>query len=94
MKTLGALLLCAAMAGCAVSNEIYTPDGKVGHNISCRLAISGIALSWSDCYQKAGELCGAKGYEVIARGSDSGAIASPTIATSTISRSMLIKCKE
>jgi hypothetical protein len=90
MKTWRVLLLCASLSACAISKETYTPEGKVGHNINC----SGIALTWGDCYQKAGELCGAKGYEIIAGGSDSGAIASPTITTSTISRSMLIKCKE
>ena len=57
----GLLLACVALTACATSKDIYLSDGSVGHNIEC----SGTALSTADCYQKAGELCGANGYIVL-----------------------------
>ena len=81
------------LAGCATARQTYTPDGKVGHSINC----SGSALSWGQCYEKAGEICGAKGYTVVGGGSDQGQVTSGTqfglFSKSTNSRSMVIECK-
>jgi len=46
------------------------------------------------CFQKAGELCGTSGYDVIARNGDTGAMASPYGATTIISRSLEVECKK
>jgi hypothetical protein len=54
------------------------PDGSRGYNISC----DGVTSSSGDCYQSAGETCGAKGYTIV----------NPPGMTST--RDMFIKCKE
>lgn len=70
-------------------NRDLTPDGSKGHSINC----SGAARNWGMCYEKAGEICGAKGYEVIAGGSDQGVLVSGNLGGSVISRSMLVKCK-
>ncbi|HEU4344750.1 MAG TPA: hypothetical protein VFU31_24610 [Candidatus Binatia bacterium] len=82
------------LGACATSSQTYTPDGKVGHSIAC----SGTALSWGHCYEKAGQICGPKGYRVVAGGADQGALAAGTqqafFAGSTISRSMVIQCKD
>jgi hypothetical protein len=51
------------LAGCATSKEIYLPDGTKGYNISC----DGTMQSMNACYQKAGELCGSNGYELLNR---------------------------
>ena len=91
-----ALVLTAAIAlgGCASASTTYGPDGKQAYSINC----SGLARTWGMCYERAGDLCGTRGYEVIAQGSDRGAVASvnPTggFAGSTISRSFLVKCKD
>ncbi|MBK6958818.1 MAG: hypothetical protein AABY99_08965 [Pseudomonadota bacterium] len=93
MKTLYLIVLCAIILGCATSRETFVPDGGKGHSINC----SGAALNWGMCYEKAGEICGANGYDVIAGGSDQGAIAAGNqygfYGGSVINRSMLIKCK-
>lgn len=86
-------LLLVLLAGCASSKSAYLPDGSKGHSIDC----SGTARSWGMCYEKAGELCKEAGYEVVGGGSDRGAIVGGTSASfgggTTISRSMVIRCK-
>jgi hypothetical protein len=83
-----------AMSGCATASTTYGPNGRPAYSLNC----SGLARSWGMCYEKAGELCGTKGYDVVGQGSDRGAIVSVNpsggFGGSTISRSLLIECKE
>jgi hypothetical protein len=87
-------LLVASVLGCAVSKTTYLPNGQKGHSINC----SGTALTWGSCYEKAGKLCGERGYDVVAGGSEHGAIVSANagsaFGSSIMQRSMLIQCKE
>ena len=87
------IAFCVIVASCATSKETFMPDGAKGHSINC----SGTALNWGMCYEKAGEICGAKGYDVIAGGSDQGVIVAGNqyglYGGSVMNRSMLIKCK-
>lgn len=89
-----AVLAVLALAGCATAKTTYLPDGSQGHSIQC----SGTALNWGMCYEKAGALCGAKGYEVVTRSGDQGAIVSGSqtgvFGGSVMNRSMLVKCKQ
>ena len=55
------LLAAVVLAGCTTSREIIGPDGAKLFSINC----NGTARDISYCYEKAGELCGAAGYEVI-----------------------------
>ena len=93
MKLAIVILVTSLLAGCATSSKTYTADGRVGHSINC----SGTARNWGMCEQKAGELCGTRGYSILSRAGDSGFIATMgsgnAFAGSTISRSMLISCK-
>ncbi len=79
--------------GCATSKQVYTSDGGTGYSINC----SGSALNWGMCYEKAGEICGEKGYDVLQKSGDQGAMVSGTqyglFAGSVINRTMIIKCK-
>lgn len=94
MKTLYTVALCTVVVGCATSKETYLPDGEKGHSINC----SGAALNWGMCYEKAGEICGRRGYEVIAGGTDQGVVVVGNqyglYGGSVTNRSMLIKCKK
>ena len=87
------ILLVLLLAGCATSTKSYLPDGSMGYSIQC----SGSAQSWGNCYEKAGELCGAKGYEIVAGGTDhtSAVIAGPNgmVGGSGSTRNLLVKCK-
>lgn len=91
------IVLNSALAGCATSTATYGPDGRQSHSLNC----SGLARTWGMCLEKAGEICGAKGYDVLASTGDQGAFVQGT-ATSTsaqasggsvITRNMLISCK-
>ena len=88
------LLIAAVLGGCATASKTYTANGKEGYNITC----SGSALNWGMCYEKVGNLCGTKGYEVLEKSGDQGALLSGNqyglYAGSVINRSMIIKCKE
>jgi hypothetical protein len=95
MKTI--LVICCLtilICSCATAKKTYTSDGKEGYSISC----SGSALKWGMCYEKAGEICGTKGYEVLEKSGDTGTMVSGNqfglYGGSVINRSMIIKCKE
>ena len=95
MKLYLSLVICVAgLSACASSKVVYTAEGKQGYSIDC----SGSALSWGKCYEKAGEMCGKKGYEVLQKSSDKGATVSGNqfglYGSSIITRSMIIQCKE
>lgn len=87
-------LIIGCMSGCALASKTYTSDGKEGYVINC----SGSALNWGMCYKKAGEICGANGYEVVEKSGDTGAIVSGNqfgvYGGSIINRTMIIRCKE
>ncbi|MDP3008274.1 MAG: hypothetical protein Q8N30_04290 [Methylococcales bacterium] len=55
--------LATILGGCVMSSEVYLPDGTKGFNISC----NGSANSISNCFEKAGDICGAKGYDLFNR---------------------------
>ncbi len=57
------ILLLAILFGCATSKQTYLPDGSLGHSISC----DGAAVGINVCFEKAGEICGAKGYDLLNR---------------------------
>jgi hypothetical protein len=74
-----AIAFLAMLAGCTTAKEIYLPNGSKGQVIRC----DGIGNRMDDCYQKAGDVCGSKGYD----------LATPPGSYSGIS-SLFIKCKE
>ena len=57
------LLITLLLTSCAMSKETYLPDGSVGHSISC----DGSAVGMNVCFEKAGEICGSKGYKLVNR---------------------------
>lgn len=88
------LLIIPILHGCATASKTYTADGKEGYNIVC----SGSALNWGMCYEKAGNICGTKGYVVLEKSGDQGALISGNMyglyGGSVINRNMIIKCRE
>jgi hypothetical protein len=93
MKRIGIALFALALSACASSRATYTADGRQGHSLNC----SGLARTWGMCEEKAGEICGARGYDILSTTSDSGVIATANdagfMAGNTISRTMLIACR-
>jgi len=93
MRSLVLLFIVTFVAGCAVSSQTYLPSGEQGYSIDC----SGTALTWGKCYEKAGEICGSKGYDIIYQSDQGGAAVAANqyglYGSSLMKRSMLIKCK-
>ncbi len=58
-KALYLLILPVVLVGCISTSELTLPDGSPGYGIHCNEL-----ANLSQCYQKAGELCGAAGYQV------------------------------
>lgn len=52
-------LLSVALVGCISTSPITLPDGSQGYGIHCNEM-----ANLTQCYQKAGELCGSAGYQV------------------------------
>lgn len=67
MLRLAAVAMLLPLAGCVTTTEVNLADGSKGHNISC----PGAVQNFSHCLQKAGEICGARGYDVVNREGDS-----------------------
>ncbi len=107
------VLLICCVTGCAnvvTVKETYMSNGKKGYVIDCS-GDSDYHLimhnpTEADCYLKAGETCGSKGYEILERDGEMGAL-SMAVASATKSqgvagafgitkhfRSMVIQCKE
>lgn len=57
------LLFVVLLSGCASARITHLPDGSEGYSISC----DGAAVGINVCFEKAGALCGAKGYDLISR---------------------------
>ena len=91
-------LLTVALAGCATVRESYGPDGRKAYALNC----SGTARGWDKCQKAAGDICGAKGYDVLDRTSEDvagGAAGGNRNGyggswAKTNERSMLISCKQ
>lgn len=101
MKRLFLVMAALALAGCATSSATYGPNGKQAHSISC----NGGANSWGTCYEKAGDLCGTSGYDVIAQNgtitpfgmangyAGAGGASFTGVSAGLVSRNMLVQCK-
>lgn len=97
--------LVVLLQGCAISRPTYLSDGSQGFSISC----DGSAVGMNVCYEKAGEMCGSRGYsllnkegQVIYMGVNSsgasinafgGSAQSATYLGAFNSKSILVKCK-
>jgi uncharacterized protein YceK len=79
------------IGGCATAKltRTYTPDGKEGYIINCS-SNEFLHLNWGSCYKKAGDACGAKGYEVLEKSEEGASFTGGSVSN----RSMIIKCKE
>jgi len=89
------LFVVLILGGCATASKTYTSNGKEGYSINC----SGTLLNWGLCFKKAGKLCGTKGYKVLEKSSDTGAIVTANQqyglnGGTVINRTMIVKCKD
>jgi len=88
------LLIAVALGGCASARKIHILDGSEGYSINC----SGGDSTWGNCYEKAGDVCGARGYNILEKISEQSTSSSGNIieqhgGTAT-NRNMIIKCRD
>ena len=74
-----AMAFLATLGACTTAKDIYLPSGAKGSDIRC----DGIGNRMENCFQKASDICGAKGYDVV---NPPGGYAGMN--------SLLIKCRE
>jgi len=77
----------------------------VGHVVQCPLACTGgivgavanASTSWGQCYEKAGEICGPAGYDIIQQTGEGGVYGQGGqgggFVSTTNNRMMMVKCK-
>ena len=51
--------ILVALGGCTTAQPIMTSNGQQGFAVDCS------AMGMTQCYQKAGQLCGTNGYHVL-----------------------------
>tara|TARA_B100001057_G_scaffold229615_1_gene229953 strand:- start:82 stop:438 length:357 start_codon:yes stop_codon:yes gene_type:complete len=69
MKLFFLILIICFISGCASSKQTYSADGEIAHSLNC----SGKTRNWGMCYEKAGEICGTKGYNILNKDGEQGA---------------------
>jgi hypothetical protein len=91
-----AMLALAAiqLSGCAVGvKPVYGPDGQQAHAITC----SALGRDWSDCFEKAGQICGTRGYTVWNQATSQSSVITGSedsiLGSSSEERTLLIGCK-
>lgn len=95
IKLITIALMAVLLGGCASSaRRTYTSDGKEGYILNC----SGTATTWGKCYERAGDLCGEKGYEVLEKIGETLTSSTSNIleqhSGTDINRNLIIKCKQ
>ena len=102
---IAAALLAVACSACVSSQETFTPTGQKGHVINCTPgwtggvvgAVANAQTSWGQCYQRAGEICGARGYDILQQVGEGQAYAQVAqgggFASTTNNRMMIVQCK-
>jgi len=82
------IVLTVSVFGCAhvvTVEDTYTSTGQKGYVIDCS-GDSDTHLvmhnpTWSDCYTKAGSICGDRGYEVLERSDEQGVLSGAFVST-------------
>lgn len=88
-----ATIVTLLLVGCADSQPVFTSNGKKGHSIDC----SGEFSTWGDCYEKASEICKARGYRVLEKMGDKESSITAgkdgLFSSTTHTRNLIIQCK-
>lgn len=99
------IVFLITLQGCVTSREVFLADGTKGYNIGC----NGSGMNYSNCLEKAGEVCGTRGYHLLNQQGEvvpfsqavrefgaytkSPSIGYLTSSGSIVTRNLFIKCK-
>lgn len=90
----GLLVIAFVTVGCVSARQTYTSTGKKGYSINC----SGTSSHWGRCYERAGDVCGERGYEVLEKMGETLTSSTSNLieqhSGTDINRNMVIRCKE
>ncbi|MGB5728421.1 MAG: hypothetical protein WBM52_14580 [Thiogranum sp.] len=93
MKSAFPIFLVMMLSACATSKEIDIAEGQRGYSIDC----SADHLNWSLCYEKAGQICDEKGFEILDKTGGTGVVVAGVeygvYGESGLKRSMTIECR-
>ncbi|MEA3244317.1 MAG: hypothetical protein U9Q19_12910 [Pseudomonadota bacterium] len=93
MKIALPIFLFILLTACATSKEVDIAEGQRGYSIDC----SGDKLNWSLCYEKAGQICAEKGFEIVDKTGGAGIVVAGieygVYGEPGLNRSMIIKCR-
>lgn len=85
---------CLTITGCATVHTTYAPDGRKAYTLNC----SGLARGWDKCLTAAGDICGARGFDVLDRSDEAAAVGGFNSGgggfARTNERSMEVACKK
>jgi hypothetical protein len=73
--------------------EFFAGEGFGRPPRLCRVTLAVFVNSWNGCYQRAGEICGKRGYDILQQSGEKGFVASGDFASTTNNRTMVIRCK-
>lgn len=79
LEKLFVFVTLATLMACTTVKDVYLPDGSRGYYVGC----DGLTTGSADCYKKAGDICGAKGYNLAS-----------VPGAGTSSRDLFLKCKD
>lgn len=87
-------LTAVALTGCflpAPASKTFGPTGKPGYSINC----PGLMNNWGACYERAGDLCGVQGYDIVVLNGEPVDPAAPPKPPSggAMSRSIVVQCR-
>lgn len=96
MKYLLILAVILGLFGCAISSPVHLADGSEGYKISC----NGSASSFGVCLEKAGEICGTRGYTLFDKDGSSASFGTANVSQyggtaqygAMVSRYIMLKC--
>ena len=82
------------ISGCATSKQLSGPNGEVLHSIDC----SGYYSNIGACLEKAGKICGPRGYDILMGGTQNHGTSMSAgqfglFAAPVVSREIVIRCK-
>lgn len=86
LRFLGAIVLVSACAGSS-SHRIVGPDGRESYRIKCHPDID-------DCWEEAGKVCGASGYDVVSQSEHLGGTVEDFTPGQVTWHVALIRCRE
>ncbi|MEA2078991.1 MAG: hypothetical protein U9P00_03885 [Pseudomonadota bacterium] len=93
MKIALPIVLVVLLTACATSKEVDIEEGQRGYSIDC----SGDDLNWGMCYEKAGDICGEQGFEILDKTGGTGVVVAGikygVYGESGLNRGMIIKCR-